>query len=159
MTTKTTRNNSVMAYVTLEDDTASVEVLVFSSTLSRYESILTPGTAVALEGRVSLRDEKPTQLIANQVMDVQAFADAAGSKPRRTLDRVRPCGKLYLKLPSEDSLEYLKTRAILNMFPGSIPVVLYFADTGCRRGTTCVPETVMVDELRELLGDACVVEK
>ncbi|MBR6413166.1 MAG: DNA polymerase III subunit alpha [Oscillospiraceae bacterium] len=159
VTTKTTRNNSVMAYVTLEDDTASVEVLVFSSTLSRYETMLLPGTAVALEGRVSLRDEKPTQLIANQVMDIQAFANAGGGERRRTLDRVRPCAKLYLKLPSEDSLEYKKTKAILNMFPGSVPAVLYFADTGCRRGTTCVPETVMVDELRELLGDACVVEK
>ena len=29
--TKTTRNNSLMAYVTLEDDTASMEMLVFGT--------------------------------------------------------------------------------------------------------------------------------
>ena len=33
--TKTTRNNSLMAYVTLEDDTASMEMLVFARVLGR----------------------------------------------------------------------------------------------------------------------------
>ena len=158
LVTKTTRNNSIMAYVTLEDDTASVEVLVFSSVLTRFEELLTPGAAVALEGRVSLRDEKPTQLVANSVLELDAFT-ACSNAPRRTLNRVSPCAKLYLRLPAEDSLEFLKTRAILNMFPGSVPTVLYFADTGVRRGTICTPERVMLDELRSLLGEASVVEK
>ena len=45
------------------------------------------------------------------------------------------------------------------MFPGSVPVVLYFADTRVRRGTTCTPEAVMLIELRSLLGEDSVVEK
>ena len=156
--TKTTRNNSLMAYVTLEDDSAAVEVLVFSSVLSRCEPLLVPGKAVAMEGRISLRDEKPTQLVANEFQDLESFAKRGGA-PKRTLNRVRPCGRLYLKLPSEDSLEYQKTRAILNMFPGSVQAVLYFEDTKVRRGTSCTPETVMLDELRALLGEDAVVEK
>ena len=155
--TKPTRNNSLMAYVTLEDDTAAVEILVFSSVLSRFEELLHEGSAVALEGRVSLRDEKPTQMIANVVMPLETFAKVGG--PARTLNRVSACQKLYLKLPSEDSLEYRKTRAILNMVPGPIPAVLYFADTGVRRGTQCTPEAVMLDELRDLLGEEAVVGK
>ena len=156
--TKTTRSNSMMAYVTLEDDTASVEILVFSAVLTRFESLLIPGAALAVEGRVSLRDEKPTQLMANAVMDLETFTKQK-SAPKRTLNRVSSCGKLYLKLPSEDSLEYHKTRAILNMFPGPVQAILYFADTGIRRGTVCTPEEVMLDELRDLLGEAAVVEK
>ena len=156
--TKTTRNNSLMAYVTLEDDSASVELLVFSSVLNRFEELLREGEAVAVEGRVSLRDEKPAQLMANAVMPLESFVKL-GSAPVRSLNRVSPCQKLYLKLPSEDSLEYQKARAILNMFPGQIPAVLYFADTGLRRGTQCTPEAVMLEELRELLGEAAVVEK
>ena len=156
--TKTTRNNSLMAYVTLEDDSASVEVLVFSSVLNRFESLLQESSAVAIEGRVSLRDEKPTQLMANAVLPLESFVKS-GSAPLRALNRVASCRKLYLKLPSEDSLEYQKTRAILNMFPGNVPAVLYFADTGLRRGTSCVPEAVMLDELRSLLGEDAVVER
>ena len=156
--TKTTRNNSLMAYVTLEDDSASVEVLVFSSVLNRFESLLQEGGAVAIEGRVSLRDEKPTQLMANAVLPLESFVKMGGASVR-ALNRVASCRKLYLKLPSEDSLEYQKTRAILNMFPGNVPAVLYFADTGLRRGTSCVPEAVMLDELRSLLGENAVVER
>ena len=33
---KTTRNNSMMAYVTVEDDTASLEMLAFSNVLTQY---------------------------------------------------------------------------------------------------------------------------
>ncbi len=158
VTNKTTRTNSVMAYLTLEDDSAAVEVLVFAAVLARFEKLLLPGAAVALEGRISQRDEKATQLIANSFMDIEAYAKAKTAlRPR--LNRVSPCGKLYLKLPSEDSLEYQKTRGILNMFPGSVPVVLYFSDTGIRRGTSCTPERVMLQELQNLLGQAQVVEK
>ena len=35
---KTTRSNSMMAYVTMEDDTASIEMLAFSNVLSQYGS-------------------------------------------------------------------------------------------------------------------------
>ena len=45
------------------------------------------------------------------------------------------------------------------MFPGGVPTVLYFADTGVRRGTGCTPEAVMLEELRALLGEGAVVEK
>lgn len=156
--TKTTRSNTLMAYVTLEDDTASVECLVFASTLSRVEPILQPGTAVAIEGRVSIRDEKAAQLIVNSVTPMEDYL-AQGRAQQLRLGQVSDAGKIYLKLPSEDSLEYCKTRAILNMFPGSVPVVLYFADTRVRRGTTCTPEAVMLIELRSLLGEDSVVEK
>src|SRR5699024_9947547 len=37
---KTTRNNSMMAYVTLEDDTASMELLTFSSVLNQCGSLI-----------------------------------------------------------------------------------------------------------------------
>ena len=155
---KTTRNGGMMAYVTLEDDSGSVEMLVFPAALSRFEDRLQVGAAVAVEGRISVRDEKPTQIMVNTVQDLEEYVRTGGA-PKRSLNRVSPCARLYLKLPSEDSLEYQKTRAILNMFPGPVQAVLYFADTGVRRGTACTPEAVMLDELRALLGEAAVVEK
>ena len=64
-----------------------------------------------------------------------------------------------MKLPSEDSLEYNKTRAILSMFPGDNQVVLYFADTAVRRGTRCGIRENMLRELENLLGSGNVVLK
>ena len=37
---KTTKNQSMMAYVTLEDDTGSMELLTFSNALGQYGSLL-----------------------------------------------------------------------------------------------------------------------
>ena len=56
--TKTTRNNSLMAYVTLEDDTASMEMLVFARVLGEAGPYLKEGVAVLAEGRISVRDER-----------------------------------------------------------------------------------------------------
>ncbi len=67
--------------------------------------------------------------------------------------------KLYLRLPSENSPQYRKTKAILNMFPGMNQTVLYFVDTKVRRGTMCMFDSDMLLELERLLGESSVVLK
>ena len=66
---------------------------------------------------------------------------------------------LYLRLPGESDRRYPKVKAILNMFPGNNPVVLFFADTKARRGTRCVYWDSMLGELERVLGKENVVLK
>ncbi len=154
---KTTRNNSMMAYVTVEDDTATMEMLAFSNVLSQYGSYVKENAAVVVTGRLSLRDDKEPQIVVNRVRPISDYAQAPAETPEPANRKLS--GKLYLKLPSEDSLEYSKSKAILNMFPGEDPVVLYFADTGVRRGTRCGFMESMLSELKNLLGTENVVLK
>lgn len=143
---KTTRNNSMMAYVTLEDDTASMELLAFSNVIAKSGNLLTENAAIVVEGRLSVRDEKAPQMVINEI---RAVEEVARPEPQ----------KLYLKLPSEGSAEDKKTRAILKMFPGELQAVLYFADSSVRRGTNCSVREDMLKELRALLGEKSVVLK
>ncbi|MBE6928376.1 MAG: DNA polymerase III subunit alpha [Ruminococcaceae bacterium] len=143
---KTTRSNSMMAYVALEDDTAAMELLVFSNTIRKSSELLKENTPVVIEGRLSVRDEKAPQMVVNEMW---AIKDVAKPVPK----------KLYLKLPSEGSVQDQKTRMILTMFPGDVSAVLYFADSGVRRGTKCSIRQDMMDELRKLLGEDAVVLK
>ena len=155
---KTTRNNSMMAYVTVEDDTASIEMLAFSNVLNQYGGYLRENAPVVITGRLSLRDDKDAQIVINRARPMSDFEDAPVEQAPPA--KAQPvAGKLYLKLPSEDSLEYAKTRAILQMFPGENNVVLYFADTGLRRGTRCSLAENMLSELKNLLGNGNVVIK
>ncbi len=154
---KTTRNNSMMAYVTVEDDTATMEMLAFSNVLSQYGSYVKENAAVVVTGRLSLRDDKEPQIVVNRVRPISDYAQAPAETPEPANRKLS--GKLYLKLPSEDSLEYSKSKAILNMFPGEDPVVLYFADTGVRRGTRCGFMESMLSELKNLVGTENVVLK
>lgn len=140
---KTTRNGSMMAYVTLEDDTAAMELLTFSNVLERSGSLLTENAAVVAEGRISVRDEKAPQLVVNRFDPLESFTKqapppmAAAPRPATQEQAILQASRLYLRLPSEQSPLFGKVRATLNMFPGNVAAVLYFADTGVRRGTQC----------------------
>ena len=151
---KTTRNNTMMAYVTLEDDTAAMELLVFSNTINQYGAYLSENMTVVVSGKISVRDDKAPQLIANQVYPIEDFRQ----REQRPIQTIRG-GKLYLKLPSETGRAYRRVRPVLNMFPGKLPVVLYFEDTRLRRQTHCLPEPELLQELREILGENNVVLK
>ena len=152
---KTTRSNSVMAYVTLEDDTATVEMLAFSNVLSQYGGYLREGSAVVVTGRLSLRDDKEPQIVVNRARPISDF-----SQQEQPPEPPPPAaGKLYLRLTTEQDRLFAKVRAIVNMFPGTNPVVVYFADTGKRLGARCALAQMMIEELKNVLGEGNVVVK
>ncbi len=156
---KTTRNNSMMAYVTVEDDTASMEMLAFSNVLSQYGGYIKENVAVVVTGRLSVRDDKEPQIVINRVRPISDYSEVQPEPEPVRKSSAPVAGKLYLKLPAEDSLEFKKVRAILNMFPGENQAVVYFADTGIRRGTLCSMTESMLGELKNLLGNENVVVK
>lgn len=158
--TKTTRNNTLMAYVTLEDDTGDMELLCFARTLSQYGNSLTENTAVLIRGKISVRDEKDPQILVDSAMALDDLtAGAAASAPAEAPRKPVSCGTLYLRLPTMGGKADNKTRAIVQMFPGTTKAVLFYADTRQMVGTGCGVEEIMVQELRELLGEENVVMK
>ena len=162
--TKTTRNNTLMAYVTAEDDSGSMEMLAFSNALSQYSGYLKENQAVVITGRLSQRDEKEPQIVINRVRAIQDFLRET-PEPKPVVEQPQPRElpvaekTLYLRLPSEGSALYPRTRAMLNMFPGQSRAVLFFADTGIRRGTLFGMDALLLEELKNVLGEANVVLK
>ena len=159
--TKTTRNNSMMAYVSMEDDTASIEMLAFSSVIGQYGGYIRENGAVVVTGRLSLREDKEPQILINRVRPISDFTD---QKPQPLETRapapapVQP-QTLYLRLPSEQGKLFPKVRAMLNMFPGTQKTVLFFEDNRVRRGTCCQFRDSLLGELQRVLGEGNVVLK
>ena len=156
---KTTRNNSMMSYVTVEDDTASIEMLAFSNVLSQFGGYLRENSPVVITGRLSLRDDKEPQIVINRARPISDYENSIPEPEPQRPKNTPLQGTLYLRLPKEDDRLYPKVKAILNMFPGQNSVVLYFADTKNRRGTRCVLMDSMMTELKNVLGEANVVLK
>jgi len=69
---KYTKNEQVMAFLTVEDLVGSIEVIVFPKTYSKYGSLLNEDAKVLLSGRISGEEEKDGKLICE---DVTAFED------------------------------------------------------------------------------------
>ena len=154
---KTTRNNSMMAYVTVEDDTASIEMLAFSSVLSQYGGYIKENQPVVITGRLSLRDDKEPQIIINRARPITDFSE---NTPAAQADAPKQLnGTLYLRLPSEADPVFRKVKAMINMFPGEKTVVVYFADTKMRRGSRCELDVRLIRELENVLGKENVVMK
>ena len=150
---KTTRNNSMMAYVVIEDDTDSVEMLAFSNVLNEFGTYLKENQAVVIVGKLSLREDKPPQIVINRARPIADYAqEERQSQPAENQT-------LYLRLAGEDEIVYPKIRAILNMFPGRSQAILFFADTKLRRGTLCSLDNRMLEELNRVLGKDNVVMK
>ena len=156
---KTTRNNSVMAYVTVEDDTASIEMLAFSNVIGQYGGYLRENSPVVVTGRLSLRDDKEPQIVINRARPISDYEGKETPPVQEPVRKISRTGTLYLRLPGEAGKLYPKTKAILNMFPGDNPVVLYFADTKQRRGTRASLMDNMLQELKNVLGKENVVLK
>ena len=147
--TRTTRNNTLMAYVTLEDDTASMELLCFSRVLNESGGYIRENSAVLVTGKISVRDEKEPQLMVDAV------------RPLGDLERSSPgkAEKLWIRLPSREDSRLQKIKLVLSFFPGESQAILYFEDCKKRVGTRCMIHPALVEDLKERLGEENVVVK
>ena len=158
---KTTKNNSLMAYVTLEDDTGSLELLCFSRVLGQCGGCLAENTAVLVKGKISVRDEKEPQIMTDMAMPLEdvGAVDAVTAKIREPMVRKQDYKALYLRIDTMGSKLDNKVRAVVQMFPGRVKTVLFYADTRQQVGTACLMDPMMLEELTELLGSENVVLK
>ena len=159
--TKTTRNNSLMAYVVVEDGTGSMEMICFSRTLENCGSYLREGQVILARGRLSAQDEKAPQLMCDYAEPLEIPADEDAVQEVASAAQVKPVtGKtLYLRVPSVESREMRRVELLLQMFEGESPLKIRVADTGKLLGTSCLLYPSFLQELKEQLGEENVVLK
>ena len=144
--TRTTRNNTLMAYVNLEDDTASMELLCFSRVLNESGSYIRENSAVLVTGKISVRDEKEPQIMVDSIRPLGDLEPEKGKEE-----------KLWLRLPSREDPRLRKIRLALSFFPGESQVILYFEDCKKRIGSRCQIHPALVADLKERLGEKNVI--
>ena len=147
--TKATRSGSLMAYATVEDDTASMELLCFSRVLNESGGYIRENSAVLATGKISVRDEKEPQLMVDSIRPLGDLDGKAQGKPE----------KLWLRLPTREDPRMRKIKLALSFFPGESQAVLYFEDCKKRVGTRCMIHPALVQDLKERLGEENVVVK
>lgn len=161
--TRTTKNNSVMAFVQIEDLTASMEMIVFPKTYTEYRALIKEGDAAEVYGRVETNEDE-YKIICERVRKAAMIGNNVSPTNERS-ERVvlTPYMRLYVKLPSKDSHECVYTKKLLAVFDGKSPVSLYYADE--KRydhlpQNCCVDlNDVMINELKRVLGESAIVVK
>ncbi len=156
---KNTRSGKDMAFVTLEDDTAEIELIVFPEHFSAFRELFTLDTPLYVKGKVTQKEDEYPKLIISSAQRIQKN-DPVVKKVENT---ERPNGKtLYLRLSSLDNSEYKRTMALVDIFGGDCRVVLYDMSNNkyikiADRGVALTD--FVLREFGELLGSENVVIK
>ena len=153
--TKTTKNNSLMAYVTVEDDTASMEMLCFSRTLDLCGAYLRENQAVVVKGKLSVRDEKAPQIMCDSAYPLATVTGGMPAAPAEESpsDKLEKGEVLYLKFSGLDAPELKHLKLVFTMFPGETQVKMVMADTRKVYGTRALLHKALLKEAREVLGE------
>ena len=67
---KYTKNNKIMAFVTIEDLYGTAEILVFENAYLNAGKSLVEENIVMVDGRLSIREDETTTIIANEIKDL-----------------------------------------------------------------------------------------
>ena len=139
---KYTKNDKIMAFLTLEDLVGSVEVIVFPNAYEKFSPKLMEDNKVFIEGRVNAEEERDGKLICENVI---SFSEI----PR----------KVWIKFPNINS--YVEKEAVLfdAIFDsdGKDNVIIYIEET--RQKKTLPPnrnvqaDSELLDRLRALFGE------
>ena len=151
--TRTTKNNTLMSYVNLEDDTGTIELIVFQRVLDSYGSYIHDNAALIVTGRISVRDEKEPQIMTESLRPISD----APEREKPEVKKAEPGQKLWVRLKSENDPALGRIALILQMFPGTQQLVIYCENEKKRLGAKCLIHEALIDELREMLGDENVV--
>lgn len=66
---KYTKNNKIMAFVTVEDLYGTAEIIVFENAYLKAGKSLIEENIVMIDGRISIREDDTTTIIANDIKD------------------------------------------------------------------------------------------
>ena len=153
----TTKSGSNMAFLTIEDLSATMEVLVFPKLLAEGKEYLRDNAVVVISGKCSFKEDEGTKLLADNIVDIAQYEPdklrAANTDPAKA--------GLWLRIPSEDSPQYKDVVNLLEIFSGDYPVYFYFEDVKKRVRTPknmwAIKSATLADELQRVLGEKNVV--
>ncbi len=139
-----TKRGELMLYLTFEDMSGEIEVIVFPSQVKRFGQYLNEESICLLTGNLDVQEEKPTKIRLESIVPL--------------IQVVPKFSKLYLKLNSKDQEKFEAVKEQLKNKNGNIPVIIYYEDT---QKSVQAPKSMWVfgeDDIKGLktaLGEDC----
>lgn len=124
-----TKKNELMYYLTLEDLTGTIEVIVFPSQVRSFYNILKEDALLCLSGNLDINEDKPPKLR----LEGAVLLENAGKTSKYK--------KLYIKMKSYEDEKLSELKTILT--GGNLPVNIYYEDT---KQAFAAPKAMWADE-------------
>ncbi len=136
-----TKRGDLMAFVTTEDMTGTVESTVFSSVYDTAADLLVEDTAVLIEGRLQ-REENSVKIIADKIVSMTQAEETWTASIHINLDITRTDREILRAL-----------RDLLTKHPGSCPAYLHLVAREASDTIIAVPESLQLRAGEKLSRD------
>ncbi len=142
-TVKTTRTNSMMAFITLEDMVGAVEIIVFPKDYDKYKMLLVEDNKVLVRGKIAVEEEKNAKLICQTII------------PFESIPKV-----IWIKYPNKEKFVEDEQRlyTILREYDGTDSVCIYLE---CEKAIKHLPKSMgikaeieLIDKLKQIYSEA-----
>ena len=121
---KTTKNNQMMAFVTLEDLFGNMECIIFPKTFKYYNNLIYEESFVILEGILNVKEEEQPKILVNAISPLL-------KNPENELE-ISGKGrnkKLYIKIKRKKDWHLIeKAKPIFRQYGGSTPIIIYIEE-------------------------------
>ncbi len=141
------KKGNLMAFVTLEDYTGTVELIFFSDCFSKYRELVEPEKMVLITGRVSTREGEAPKVIASEVLLLEKLTEHFTCQ-------------LVIKIDADCSDSTIdQALASLEQFKGDAPVLVATRENGSEvfiksRKYAVRPDFQLLNKLKEVMGES-----
>ncbi|MPN22883.1 Error-prone DNA polymerase [bioreactor metagenome] len=154
---KITKNNNMMAFVTLEDLYGTFEGIVFPKVYESCKDVLYEDSIVLIEGTINAAEDDAPKLICNKISELKKSTTNV-SKHKEN--------KLYIKVKDKNHYMKIKNELFTNIskYNGNDCVIIY---SELEKANMVLPKNYWIDasnknlinDLKTLLGETNVVLK
>jgi DNA polymerase-3 subunit alpha len=169
-TTKQTKNGETMAFITIEDRYAEIELVIFPRVFNEYSMFLGYDCALIINGEITVRDDEKPKLLVREIFPLQNNDIYRGTvtPPKQdiiTADIKEPKPKdkkLYLRFEHTSGIKYDRVVNLIEILEGDTPVIFYDSAKAIykKSGITGADVSgILIEELELILGKENVVLK
>ena len=154
-TVKQTKKKENMAFITVEDATSEIEVIVFPKFYEKYSHLLNIENVVFLNGTISVREDEPCKILLSSAENLLSNLEF-----KETVKKSTP--KLYLKVNGINSPIVTQITKLLKNYSGEAEII--FFDSTTKKYVKAKDISINVNEqilsiLKSLLGPDAVIYK
>ena len=155
--TKNVKNGDTMAFISVEDKSGEVEVVVFARQYAKFSSEIFEDNAVLIEGVLSVEEGEETKILLSKIEPLKSNTEFSYGE-----DRQKKSVRIYVKVPNMNDRRIAAISRIAMLNSGETEVVVYDSQTGkysLLTGIKMSCEDKSICRLSELFGRENVVLK
>ena len=165
--TKVLKNGDTMAFLTVEDRIAEIEIVVFAKSYAKYSNELTAENAVLIEGRLSVEEGEEAKILLSRITPLLSNSQYNSVKeqpavPLKASAEITQPEKLFIKLERMDESKLTPLYRLANLNPGRSTVAIFDASSKkyvIVKGVTISLNEKVLERLRSVYGDTNVATR